>query len=276
MRYALFIFLFFFVLLYPFYMSIETWGMLPKSQESNQTIEERIAEMIAEHEADPEAHTGENESLEAHRANEILDHRAGSIVADKISPDEVKIVTIFETDTGWQWDGYQKVKTFPGIIFRTNTTNNNSFVFYTEENLAFNSADITKMMLFQVSALLDINNAGDLELNFGGGKNDTGLVGMGFYTTSNVLYGYYNDGDNVYNVNLGTITNSHLYTLRAVYNPATNEIDFWVDSTVEGSIAYVEPDSYSNDMTITFYGKKTRTSSQCALYVYNLTFIRSL
>jgi hypothetical protein len=89
-------------LIYPIYMSIETWGLMPKSQESAQTIEERVAEMIAEHEADPEAHTGENESLAAHRQNEVLDHPQQSIVADKQQfsiYDEIGNVT-----DGYGWD----------------------------------------------------------------------------------------------------------------------------------------------------------------------------
>lgn len=70
---------------------------MPKSQEDATTIEERVAEMIAEHEADPEAHTGENESLAAHRENEVLDHLAGSVVADKFQASGVVMTTHFES-----------------------------------------------------------------------------------------------------------------------------------------------------------------------------------
>lgn len=82
---ALFALLIFVVLLYPLNMSIETWGMMPKSQEDAETIEEAIDRIVAVHEAAPTAHTGENESLAAHRENEVLDHLAGSVVADKFS-----------------------------------------------------------------------------------------------------------------------------------------------------------------------------------------------
>ncbi|MES2382885.1 MAG: hypothetical protein V4538_17690 [Bacteroidota bacterium] len=66
-------------------MADPTWGMLPKSQVDPQLIEERIAQMISEHESDPEAHLGVGESLEQHKTNEIIDHPAQSIVADKFS-----------------------------------------------------------------------------------------------------------------------------------------------------------------------------------------------
>lgn len=66
-------------------MSIETWGLMPKSQTDNETIEQAIARLIAEHETDPTAHLGPNESIEAHRNSEVIDHLAGSIVPDKQS-----------------------------------------------------------------------------------------------------------------------------------------------------------------------------------------------
>lgn len=89
MKYTLFSLGLLSFLFYPINMSIETWGMMPKSQEDAQTVEERVAEMIAEHEADPEAHTGVNESLAAHRANEVIDHPAASIVGDKFSESQI-------------------------------------------------------------------------------------------------------------------------------------------------------------------------------------------
>lgn len=65
-------------------MSVETWGLMPKSQVSGQKIEERVAEMIQDHEQDPDAHLDEGEALSSHRASEIIDHRAESIVQDKL------------------------------------------------------------------------------------------------------------------------------------------------------------------------------------------------
>ena len=65
-------------------MSIETWGLMPKAQDDSQKIDEAIAEAIIAHEADPEAHLGEGDSLQSHRASEIIDHLAESFVGDKL------------------------------------------------------------------------------------------------------------------------------------------------------------------------------------------------
>lgn len=86
-------------------MSIETWGEAPKSQIDPEKIEEAINRLIAVHEADPLSHTGENESLQAHRQNEIIDHPAGSLVPDKNSFKQSQIATYFESLSSWVQSG---------------------------------------------------------------------------------------------------------------------------------------------------------------------------
>src|SRR4030042_340129 len=62
---------------------MDTWGAIPKAQDDNQLIDEAIAAAISNHEADSEAHLGAGESLETHRAQDVIDHPAESIVSDK-------------------------------------------------------------------------------------------------------------------------------------------------------------------------------------------------
>ena len=66
-------------------MALPTWGMLAKGQDDPETIEEAIARLIAAHNADENSHLGEGESLQSHKASAIIDHVAGSLVADKMS-----------------------------------------------------------------------------------------------------------------------------------------------------------------------------------------------
>jgi hypothetical protein len=61
-----------------------TWGQLAKSQDDPEKVEEAIARMISEHNADPEAHLGEGGSLRSHKMAEIIDHLARSVVRDKL------------------------------------------------------------------------------------------------------------------------------------------------------------------------------------------------
>lgn len=72
-------------------MSDPNWGLLVKSQVDNETIEEAIDRIVLAHAEDSESHLGVGESLQSHKASEIIDHVAGSIVADKINPFELLI-----------------------------------------------------------------------------------------------------------------------------------------------------------------------------------------
>jgi len=82
-------------------MSVEIWGQLDKSQDDSEKIEAAIARLIAEHEADPDSHLGTGESLEAHRASEIIDHRAGSVLSDKTTMTEHEIYDSFTSIDAW-------------------------------------------------------------------------------------------------------------------------------------------------------------------------------
>jgi hypothetical protein len=63
----------------------EVWGQLAKSAVDAEKIEEAIERLIAEHNADSEAHLDEGGSLFSHKASEIIDHLASSIIADKLN-----------------------------------------------------------------------------------------------------------------------------------------------------------------------------------------------
>ena len=66
-------------------MADPVWGLLAKSAEDPTTIDQAIESAIIAHEADPTAHLGPGESLEQHKTNEVIDHPAQSVVADKFS-----------------------------------------------------------------------------------------------------------------------------------------------------------------------------------------------
>lgn len=76
-------------------MSVFTWGMAHKSAEDPEYIEEAIARMIQNHDDDPDAHLDPGQSLESHRFNDILDHKLGSVLADKLSNYEDLILINF-------------------------------------------------------------------------------------------------------------------------------------------------------------------------------------
>ncbi len=82
-----------------------TWGELAKSQTDNETIEEAITRLIQAHNDDASAHLGTGQSLQSHKASEIIDHLAGSIVGDKLTFKEGVILSNFESIDSWTQEG---------------------------------------------------------------------------------------------------------------------------------------------------------------------------
>lgn len=101
----LFVFFFLFFGVYNRTMTLPTWEHLAKNQEDAEKIEEAITRKIEEHEADPTAHLGEGESIELHRTDPMLDHKAGSVVPDKLSYKAREATTFFDSLNGWETQG---------------------------------------------------------------------------------------------------------------------------------------------------------------------------
>lgn len=70
-------------------MATIVWGLLEKSLVDNEKIEEAIARLILEHNEDETAHLGTGQSLQSHKASEIIDHVVDSIIEDKIKNGEI-------------------------------------------------------------------------------------------------------------------------------------------------------------------------------------------
>jgi len=70
-------------------MAHVTWKHLRKAQDDDETIEQAIERIVQEHNDNNEAHVGEGQSLQSHKASEIIDHKARSIIYDKIGEMEV-------------------------------------------------------------------------------------------------------------------------------------------------------------------------------------------
>ncbi len=83
-------------------MADPVWGQLAKAQDNPQTIDEAIAAAVSAHESDSTAHLGSGESLETHRANDVLDHPVGAVLSDKLTTTEELHIFSFESLDSWQ------------------------------------------------------------------------------------------------------------------------------------------------------------------------------
>lgn len=166
---------------------METWGDKPKSQVDNSTVDEEIALLIQAHDDDVDAHLDADQSLQSHKASDIIDHLASSIVADKIKDFEVyteKLTTnkihiwpSFESLDAWVDNGQGEFILFMGgFAVYTDPTTSAVFAVYTlceDIGVKFYGKQPTFEVTFNVyytSEQLIYVGVGDIENNFLGFK----------------------------------------------------------------------------------------------------------
>lgn len=158
-------------------MSDFTWGDLPKSQIDNQLISEAITEAINAHEADPEAHLGDGQSLEAHKSNEIIDHPAQSVVDDKPRKNKFTLESYFENITCFDITG--SAFNYLGYIELSTTTvlNNKSYLLNRADDAEILTPNLAQSPIFELVGKYHTNF--NYEGYFGiENPNDVGLIGF--------------------------------------------------------------------------------------------------
>lgn len=88
------------------------WAGLQRANNDPTTIDEAIGEAITAHNDDPDAHLGADQALESHRASEIIDHRAESVVNDKIATIARAYVAIVDPSSSVDFDTIQEAITY--------------------------------------------------------------------------------------------------------------------------------------------------------------------
>lgn len=230
-------------------MAVETWDQLPKNQTDPELIEEAIARLIAVHEANPEAHTGDNESLQAHRQNEIIDHPASSIVPDKFSPNFASYANYFNVASSYDHAGIIEQAGYGRIYAQVTSATHDSYI--TPQVEILDGAEFPTM-----GFVWDLT----FSIGKGGTPNYTGLlscgddyVGFGFSVNNTGVRAFYAiDGSITYSSYL-TMSFGQLHRAR-----------FFVDS-VAGTMQVILDGDVVATMTI------TGGASAMTYYIYVLT-----
>lgn len=211
-------------------MSIPIWGQLQKSQDDPETIEEAIIRLIAVHNDDPESHLEEEQSLEAHKVDPVIDHPAGSVLTDKWSMTEFNIAEDFKSLSHWDVTGDVNIDEWPAVKF---------YIEHGEVNLSTLNRILgipipflkkTRDALFQITA--QSINLGESNFNawWGYNLNDSGgSNGFGFLFSGGQLKAYtYAASSQVYSSNIAVdLTVAHIY--RAHFVSAENKVVFYID-----------------------------------------------
>lgn len=217
-------------------MADPVWGLLAKAQDDPETIEEAIVRLITAHEADAGAHTGAGESLETHKDQNVIDHKAGSVLADKDTMTEFVIKDDLKSLDGWNITGNIDNADWPGVALYVEWTVVNKSSMDVQSTVPAQFFDTNFDMMFQVTAKFDLSFAlyeawlgmaidGILPIDGFGFIFEDGVTKAMFAITNNREIS-------------GAITNDetveHVY--RAQYNALAEEATFYIDGVLVATL----------------------------------------
>ncbi len=239
-----------------------TWGTLPKAQDDPQLITEAIAQAIADHEADPEAHLGVGESLEQHKTNEVIDHPAVSIVPDKFNSANNFFLLPVNGDISGQGDNFSSL--FPG------------FTASMEQDSPL-TGDAT-FNVYDFSASDFLYNGGDVVADFiyfASGSSGTWQTYFNFsfatiqLKSGNIRFGYY-DGSWHYS-SWTSFSPATVHKFRIHFDSASGHLVFYINGLSAYDVAYSTLHLDGGDFAIQI-GLNRGTSANSGVNFGNINF----
>jgi len=216
---------------------LQNWGEMTKAQDDATTIDEAIASAISAHEADPESHMGPDESIENHRKNEIVDHPAGSVLADKGTMSELAVSTDFGTLAGWTTSGDLDNGFWPGVRIGSNYPSTAGTKLIAQEGFCEQVFDLSKDFLFETA--LTISDS-DYATFFVGVSNAdypvSGNTFFGFKLVNGVMRGVFGKGATLAQTAQIAVDLSALHVYRANYIASEQLIYFYCDGELVQTI----------------------------------------
>lgn len=255
-------------------MTLPLWGSLEKATDNAQTIDQAIAAAIAAHEADPEAHLGEGESLSEHKHETTIDHPVGSVLADKKTMTEISIDHDFSSMDFWTVVGSVSNANWPtvGLYLEYGDVNESSIALYPSSPAPWLSYNFG--MVFQVEMHTELSGANFHAWLGMGLEDDVPLEGFGFVVQAGVLKAVVASASTpVYSSALAVdISGGHIY--RAQMMPQYDVVRFFVDGEQVAELAIPEtsPDSDGGPSV----GCRLSAAGDGALNISDLHFSRSI
>lgn len=219
------------------------WGTLPKAQDDATTIDEAITAAIAAHNADPTAHMDDAASLGIHRINDVIDHPAASVLADKATASEVILQTMFENPAVFDIGGSPSFA-FPGFLLQPSgtTISGADSVTINGENqgMLFN---FSKDMLFQFVLFADLlsNTKFVFQIDGGEGPSTERNMGLEIIGTTAKFFVAKNDGTSKTYVTWTGYGGAETHVVRLQIVGSTHTAYFFVDGVEIGSVVHPQP-----------------------------------
>ncbi len=256
-------------------MDLPPWGTLPKASDDPTVIDAAIAAAISAHNDNPDSHLGAGQSLQSHRASEIIDHLASSVVADKFTDRQMMFLFNFETLDDWTVSAFLSSIGFPGCIIGTDDVLNDEATLIAASSGLPSFFDVSKNLLFQVNARVDV--ATDVEFYLDWGVYSDNMVGesaFGFRFVSSQLQAFFHDGTSFHTSDISSVDISLPHIYRVVIDSTLKNLYFYIDSVLVATLSYTSW-SYSEDRSASFQIKALSVSSR-RLYLFNLLMARDI
>lgn len=258
-----------------FFKNVALWGMLYKALDDDQTIAQAIAAAIATHETDPDSHTGEGEALETHKAQEVVDHPIGSVVADKLSHTELVAEANFESLDAWTITGTVTLQgwTRVSLYIETGGVEISKIVSLVDGPDEF--IDFTKNMLFQTILYLTDKTNKKAFLMFGKYTNDTTMTGFGFEIVNGVVKGFWQNSVGLQKTADLGINAEAIHVFRAQYSAANKKVSFYIDGVLKGSITDANINGITAEGWVS-YILKTNGETDGSMIIKNVIISRQI
>ena len=243
------------------------WGMLAKSQVDPETIEEAIARIIAEHNADEESHLAAGQSLQSHKAAEIIDHLAKSVYRDKLIFDRFQVDEHFNTIDIWNKNVNVEQTGYGGMTLRSPNEAGlagEAFIYPTEGM----ASQATKIYSPSWESRLKFSSNSDQIVYFG--MYDVNEpMGAGFKILNGTLYACYGDlasAEQLVEIAGITLTVPHTYRIEMLSSGNTT---FYVDGILKATVA---TSLISDSGLIAYYFIDSTTTTPKIMDVMSLHF----
>lgn len=219
-------------------MADPVWGELAKAQDDPQKIGEAISAAIAAHEADPEAHMGDGESIDVHRKNDIVDHPAGSILFDKFSASDEYHDVNWDTLDAWGKSGDVFLETFGDCRMVVDFSASNSYL-KADLDIPDLWVNYDYDVVFQTIFRYTDDHNSDVYMGFFNSiSSPTAQNGFGFHISSNVLKGRWYYGGAAHETSAISVDfNNEFHVYRAHYSPVDLTVYFYVDGVQVASLS---------------------------------------
>ncbi|MDD5068795.1 MAG: hypothetical protein PHN89_04325 [Candidatus Pacebacteria bacterium] len=261
-------------------MALPVWGNLEKSQTDAEKIEEAITRLILEHCEDETAHLGEGQSLQSHKASEIIDHLAESIIADKIRDysinpahlvsNKVAVCPSLESLAVWTPGGAGSATLKLGSLeLNSGAALYNLVSVYAPSNSNETNLGVNNPVF---EAVLRFSQITDQVGHFGAGQFGVDFVGFGFYNDELYAYIYVNSALTV--VGAIAVDLSVYHTYRVVCTSG-QKVEFYVDEDLYQTSEAVLPRSISNSVTFSVL-LQTLAASSKIMYLSVIRFFRDI